>query len=212
VIVEIKADVVYSKEIVDIDFEYDNVDVLEGNSGFGMNATAGGLAEIEVHGSDISFKKLAIEKNVLPGTSQVKLFAGELKTATDLTVQAVTITPTLNTVGAFGELYSNGSAVFKINGEEFEIADAVIKAGAPFAISATDMEVGIDAGTTAKIEIIINTRVPASLTGATVQFEVELVTVENMDDHTITYAVPARKGDAVSIKAGDIKLNKATIA
>jgi len=210
VIVEIKADVVYSKEIVDIDFDYDNVDVLEGNSGFGMNATAGGLAEIKVHGSDISFKKLAIEKNVLPGTSQVKLFAGELKTATDLTVQAVTITPTLNTVGAFGELYSNGSAVFKINGEEFEIADADIKA--PFAISATDMEVGIDAGTTAKIEIIINTRVPAPLTGATVQFEVELVTVENMDDHTITYAVPARKGDAVSIKAGDIKLNKATIA
>lgn len=212
VIVEIKADVVYSKEIVDIDFEYDNVDVLEGNSGFGMNATAGGLAEIEVHGSDISFKKLAIEKNVLPGTSQVKLFAGELKTATDLTVQKVKITPTLNTVGAFGELYSSGSAVFKINGEEFEIADADIKAGAPFAISATDMEVGIDAGTTAKIEIIINTRVPAPLTGATVQFEVELVTVENMDDHTITYAVPARKGDAVSIKAGDIKLNKATIA
>jgi hypothetical protein len=177
-----------------------------------MSANPTGTATITVQGSDISFKKLAIEKNVLPGTSQVKLFAGELKTATDLTVQKVEITPTLNTVGAFGELYSSGSAVFKINGEEFEIADADIKADAPFAISATDMEVGIDAGTTAKIEIIINTRVPAPLTGATVQFEVKLVTVENMDDHTITYAVPARKGDAVSIKAGDIKLNKATIA
>jgi hypothetical protein len=177
-----------------------------------MNADDTGTATITVQGSDISFKKLAIEKNVLPGTSQVKLFAGEIKSATDIVIQKVKITPTLNTVGAFGELYSSGSAVFKINGESFELDDTQFIVNDPFQVSTGNMEVGIDAGTTAKVEIIVNTKVPAPLTGATVQFEVELVTVENMDDHTITYAVPARKGDAVSIKAGDIKLNKATIA
>ncbi len=210
VTIEIKADVVYSKANVDVVSSYDNVDVLEGNSGFGMSANDAGTATITVQGSDISFKKLAIEKNVLPGTSQVRLFAGEIKTATDIVVQKVEITPTLTTSGNFAKLYSNGSAVFKINGEEFEITDTNITDGVLFSIP--NMEVGVDAGTTAKVEIIVNTKVPTPLVGATVSFTVELKIVENAEDSAITYVIPPRAGDTVKIAAGDIKLSKATIA
>jgi hypothetical protein len=74
------------------------------------------------------------------------------------------------------------------------------------------MEVGIDAGTTAKVEIIVNTKVPTPLVSASALFSVNLSDVESAEDSAITYVIPPRAGDTVKIAPGDIKLSKATIA
>ena len=192
---------------------YDSADILEGNTGFGMRANDGGTANITVAGSDITFKKVAIEKDVLPGTSQVKLFAGEIKTATDIVIQKINITPTVSNDSNFLSLLSDGSAVIKINGEVFDLDIAALSTnGTLFSVDTTDLEVGIDAGTTAKVEIIVNTKVPSPLVSASASYSVDLATVESADDSAINYTVAPRAGDTVKIAAGDIKLNKATVA
>jgi len=208
VIIEIKADVVYTKASANFKFQMDSIDALEAGFGLKPVGTLLQVSNINVVGYDVVFKKETIvTKNVLPGTNNVVVFDSTIKVATDTLIKEVEITPTVTNLD---KVLKAESAKLIVNGEQFPITDVQIVGGA-FTIS--NMDVGIDANRTARIQIVLNTKVPTPMVDASARFKVEVTNAESADDSTVSYgAIAAVNGDTVKIEAGKVVVATSTVA
>lgn len=212
VIINLKADVVYTKTVANFSFTMDSIDVFEGAYGMTISAPTAQGSDIVIQGYDIVFKKENIvAKDVLPGTNGVVVFDSTIKVSTDTVIDEIKITPTVTNLT---NVLRADSARLLINGEQFDLTDAnVTTNGAQFTVSATDMGVGIDANRIAKIQILINTKVPAPMVNASAKFAVEITDAVSADDTSVSYgAINPVNGDIVKIEPGTVKFAASNVA
>ncbi len=202
---EIKADVVYSELTANFNFSVDSIDVSE--DAYWMTPSAGStLAQpgnIVVNGNNITFKKVNLDdKEVLPWTKNIVVANTTFKAATDTTIKTIQVTPS-GTLSA--AVLSADSAKLVVDGEEFEITDAQIIGGTMFAINTN---VDVDANHTAKIQVILWTKIPNVATPETIKCDLKITHAVSTENTSVKYIDPATAATHKSVNGENVKIEE----
>ncbi len=210
VIIELKADVIYSEVTANFKFYLDSIDVMEWNYWMVATWTLSQTADLVVNGSNITFKKVSLkEKDIIPWTKNVLVFDATFRSATDTTIKTVQITPAAS--AQFENILSADSAKLVVNWEEFDLTDAQVTWNALVKVSTN---VDVDADKDVKVRIVLNTKNPTtSVWQQTISFAVQLTWLVSTENNTVSYGSTNKvNGDTVKISEWSLTIAAATVS